>query len=92
MYSLRYLDALIDSTNNSFSSINTSGLFRTEGDWKRRNNVSAQAIAANINYRIGSLKLGVTLYDGRLSKPLIPKDRVVPAGRGRCGALPDRRG
>lgn len=74
MYSLRYLDALIDSTNNSFSSINTSGLFRTEGDWKRRNNVSVQAIAANINYRIGSLKLGLTLYDGRLSKPLIPKD------------------
>ena len=44
IYSLRYLDALIDSTNNSFSSINTSGLFRTEDDWKRRNNVSAQAI------------------------------------------------
>ncbi len=74
LYSFRYFDATTDTNTNTISSIYTGGLFRRPNDWDKRNALSMQVVAANINYRLNSLRIGATLYGNMLSAPINPSN------------------
>ena len=75
LYSFRYYDASVDTLGNTFSSLYTSGIFRTSKDWSKRDNLSMRVFALNTNYRFDRAKIGVTLYANRLSVSMLPEDK-----------------
>lgn len=75
LYSFRYYDASVDTLGNTFSSLYTSGIFRTSKDWSKRDNLSMRVFALNTNYRFDRAKIGVTLYANRLSMSMLPEDK-----------------
>lgn len=74
-YSFRYYDASVDTLGNTFSSLYTSGIFRTSKDWSKRDNLSMRVFALNTNYRFDRFKIGVTLYANSLSMSMLPEDK-----------------
>ena len=75
LYSFRYYDASVDTLGNTFSSLYTSGIFRTSKDWSKRDNLSMRVFALNTNYRFDRAKIGVTLYANSLSMSMLPEDK-----------------
>lgn len=75
LYSFRYYDASVDTLGNTFSSLYTSGIFRTSKDWSKRDNLSMRVFALNTNYRFDRAKIGVTLYANHLSMSMLPEDK-----------------
>ncbi|MFC2390329.1 MAG: helix-hairpin-helix domain-containing protein [Bacteroidota bacterium] len=75
LYSFRYYDASVDTLGNTFSSLYTSGIFRTSKDWSKRDNLSMRVFALNTNYRFDRAKIGVTLYGNCLSMSMLPEDK-----------------
>ena len=75
LYSFRYYDASVDTLGNTFSSLYTSGIFRTSKDWSKRDNLSMRVFALNTNYRFDRAKIGLTLYANRLSMSMLPEDK-----------------
>lgn len=74
-YSFRYYDASVDTLGNTFSSLYTSGIFRTSKDWSKRDNLSMRVFALNTNYRFDRAKIGITLYANSLSMSMLPEDK-----------------
>lgn len=74
-YSFRCYDASVDTLGNTFSSLYTSGIFRTSKDWSKRDNLSMRVFALNTNYRFDRAKIGVTLYANHLSMSMLPEDK-----------------
>lgn len=69
-YSFRHYDARVDTTTGEFTSLDKSGIFRRERDWEKRRTLNMQVLGANFNYRYKNLRVGLSLYQNWLSRPM----------------------
>jgi hypothetical protein len=69
--SLRYLDASLssDTSSQSISAINYSGLHRTQNELAHKNNISQLVYGANIQYTHRNFRLGGTAYHTDFNHP-----------------------
>ena len=73
-YSYRKLSATADG--DSLSSFKQDGLFRTEADWAKRNNIGQQIIGGDVTYRHKYFRTGVTAVKTWFDTTVMPPPRV----------------
>ncbi len=73
-YSYRKLSATADE--ESLSSFKTDGLFRTENDREKRNNIGQQILGSNISYQSKYWNTGITAMKTWFDTPVMPESRV----------------
>lgn len=82
-YSNNRLSATTNDT--AFTSIDFSGLHRTETELNRRNSIGQTTIGGHANYAFGTaqtfFKLGATLYESEFSLPFQPAPTIANAFR-----------
>ncbi|MBL7128579.1 MAG: helix-hairpin-helix domain-containing protein [Ignavibacteria bacterium] len=73
-YSDNYLDATIDTTFDEASGFYTTGFHRTITELVKENSIKEKLFGGRIGYTKDFLKLGVTYWNSRFSKPFIPDE------------------
>ncbi len=73
-YSDNYLDATIDTTLNEVSSLYFTGYHRTISEISKENSVKERLFGGRLSYTKDFLKLGITHWQSKFSKPIKPDD------------------
>ena len=74
-YSIKDVDASL-SDSSTFSSINTSGMHRTESELKNKGTVLMQTAGANVSFTHKSLHLGATAAYVWFDHRMVPTDKL----------------
>ena len=75
-YSYRKLSATVDEDGESLTSFKTDGLFRTELDWEKRNNIGQQILGGDVTYRHKFFRTGITAVKTWFDTEVAPAARV----------------
>lgn len=74
-YSIKKMDANVDTISNTILSIKKDGLHRTENDLNKKNTAQIQAMGGSANLSLDNFSIGVNFVHYRFDKSFSPEEK-----------------